>query len=112
MISALKQDGRPLQSYLELGESVLAKLPRRREARVVESFWEGLADAEIKNAVEERMDRGGWTWSILREAITSLIPQPNGWNRQGELVRRRKKRRIIPLVWSVEGEDRGPLGFI
>ena len=114
MLSSLRQDCHTLQSYLELGESVLAMFPRRHEAKVVEAFWEGVADTRVKNSMEERMERDGWTWNIAREVVTALIRQvdaqkPNEQGGHGEPIRRRKKRRVIPLVWSMEGEDGGPL---
>lgn len=79
----------------------------------MEAFWEGLTETNVKASMEERMERDGWTWNIAREVVSAFITQieqkPNEHGRQGEPVRRRKKRRVIPLVWSMEGEDVVPL---
>lgn len=113
ILYTLRQDFHSLQAYLELGESVLAKFPRRHESKVVEAFWEGLADMNVKTSMEERMERDGWTWNIAREVVSALITQteqkPSEHGRKEEPVRRRKKRRVIPLVWSMDAEDGGPL---
>ncbi|KAL1954641.1 hypothetical protein VTO42DRAFT_882 [Malbranchea cinnamomea] len=111
LLMGLTQDALSLQSYLQLGESVLAKFPRRRdESRVVEAFWEGLAEPNIKKSVEERLEKDGWTWKVIRESVNAMLPphemqKPEEQSGQEEVSRRRKKRRIIPLVWSIEGED-------
>lgn len=110
LLATLSQGIRSLSCYLEFGESVLAKFPRRRdEAKVVEKFWEGLIEVKIRNSVEERLEKDGWTWNVLKEAVNANISQtttqkPNG---QGVRGKKRKKPRAMPLIWSGEGEGEG-----
>jgi hypothetical protein len=109
LLASLAQRDTSLSSYIELGESVLARFPRKRdEAKVVEAFWEGLADSRIKGSVEQILDRDGWTWKVVLEAAEDFIPDkpPPHPSRLGDNMQgtRRKRKRFIPIVFS-NGEE-------
>jgi hypothetical protein len=70
------------------------------------AFCEGLTDAHVKKVVEEKLDTEGWAWRVLRGIVTGLVREMELHKRAGtEEVTRKRKRRVIPVVWPVEGAD-------
>ncbi|EER25898.1 hypothetical protein D8B26_008222 [Coccidioides posadasii str. Silveira] len=112
-IRSLKQNALSLSNYLELGRSVLAKFPRRRdESKVVQAFWDGFNDPNDQSIVELGLERDGWSWNALQGAVRDLIEQKkkqrsraqqNAANRRRNTTKQRK--RVIPIVWSTKEEE-------
>ncbi|KAK2800707.1 hypothetical protein FQN50_008017 [Emmonsiellopsis sp. PD_5] len=115
-----------LTEYLSRGEEVLAGFPRREESRVVQAFWDGLGDSGVKKVMEQKLDEEGWRWEVVKEVVVNMhesvdglskdmpLPQQerDGGDRSllahdgaGEKKRKTKKRRMIPLIWPVDGEE-------
>lgn len=64
----LVQGSLSVVEYLQLGEDMRARFPgRRQEGRVVEAFWEGMNDGEVKRGLEEELEKDGWVWGVVRE---------------------------------------------
>lgn len=68
----LVQGSLSLSEYLQLGEEMRAKFPGiRQEGRLVEAFWQGINDGEVKKGMEERLERDGWVWEAIRKGCDS-----------------------------------------
>ncbi|KAK2770387.1 hypothetical protein FQN53_005552 [Emmonsiellopsis sp. PD_33] len=115
-----------LTEYLSRGEDVLASFPRREESRIVQAFWDGLGDSWFKKAMEQKLDEEGWRWEVVKGVVANMhesvdglskdMPLPeqerDGGDRSllahdgaGEKKRKTKKRRMIPVIWPVDGEE-------
>jgi len=66
-----------------------------------------LSDIQIKKEVEEKLDREGWAWRALQGIVMELIGERVLQKKTGteEMTRKRKKRRVIPVVWPGEGAE-------
>ncbi|WEW60000.1 hypothetical protein PRK78_005482 [Emydomyces testavorans] len=124
-LQTLEQNSLSLSRYLELGESVLSKYPRRRdEYRVVQAFWEGLSDSSDQKVIEARLECDGWSWEVLRVAVGDLMAEKEEDLKREEQKKKRsqtrndaaktgpnasnrgqKRRRVIPIVWSTKEEE-------
>ncbi|EEP82827.1 predicted protein [Uncinocarpus reesii 1704] len=123
-ILALKQSDLSLSEYLESGELILARFARKRdEFRVVQALWEGLSDAGERKIIEEKLDKDGWSWSVVQAAVRGLIKRKeeetekkrdqgraralDDISKQGanETRKKHKRRRIIPIVWPTKEEE-------
>lgn len=109
---SLKQKGRNLAEYLAMASKVRQELPPRKQAGAfVEAFVDGLDDADVRKALEERMDQEGWSWHVVEVFLASIIiseeqqQQPRDESFDHVLKRQRRKRRYIPIVPVDEEEE-------
>lgn len=118
-LKCLKQNEKSLAEYFLMAERIRSQLPRRKQEGVmVEAFYEGLRDGNIKLSLERSLEGAGWTWSTLemfcrqsfarneliirkmQDAVTEVVQFPEHGKRKSK---KRKRRQVSkrPL-----GEDK------
>lgn len=105
----------PLSKFLELGPTYTAQ--GHAESRVVEALWKGLNDPDLRRLVAKEMPDSfdQWTCTKFRDVARMLDVQKVGVDKDAEKAtvkpaegRRKKRRRVISLVWPTEdNEDEG-----
>lgn len=118
LLRTISCEGQNLVEYLELARTIRSLLPRRKqEGVVVETFWNGLTDRNIKRSLEIFLDDAGWTWNNLEkfckaglfsstsDSTAHAEPSPAVLNTpqrmetiNGENQRKKRKRRSMPFV--------------
>lgn len=117
-LEGLKQNEKSLAEYFLMAERIRSQLPRRKqEGVIVEAFYEGLRDGNIKLSLERSLEGAGWTWSTLemfcrqrsarnkniinamQEATKGVVP----WPEYGK--RKSKKRKRHHISKRPLGED-------
>lgn len=95
-LNILKQGHNTLDAYVGKGEEVLSRFPKRQEAEIVWAFVSGLTNPREKGAVEQQLDKYGWTWKEVTVVIQKLKAEDDK-TRQRKGSRRRCKKRFIEL---------------
>jgi hypothetical protein len=66
VILQIRQDDQDLPHYLAIASTLRSQLPpRKQEGSMTEAFFEGLKDDNIKQSMEQYLDKYGWIWSNL-----------------------------------------------
>ncbi|KAL9623957.1 MAG: hypothetical protein Q9160_001710 [Pyrenula sp. 1 TL-2023] len=60
-----QNSGESLARYMERGQELIRKLPRRKEGQVTDLFVAGLQGQDLQERFEVALDREGWTWDNL-----------------------------------------------
>ncbi|KAL1963375.1 hypothetical protein VTN77DRAFT_8391 [Rasamsonia byssochlamydoides] len=111
-LKCLKQNKQSLAAYFLMAENIRSQLPRRKqEGIIVEAFYEGLRDGNIKSSLERSLETTGWTWNTLerfcrqcfsqekinmsetQDATTGIVQ----WPQYGKRKTKTRKRRHISL---------------
>jgi hypothetical protein len=66
VILQIRQDDQDLPHYLAMASTLRSQLPpRKQEGNMTEAFFEGLKDDNVKQSMEQYLDKYGWIWSNL-----------------------------------------------
>ncbi|PGH18158.1 hypothetical protein AJ80_04545 [Polytolypa hystricis UAMH7299] len=115
LLTTLRQGSLSLSAYIALGESVVEEFQDPvAEDLVVAMFSDGLNDHKLQFALKKKLGQNGERWNVVRAFMKNEILRDNEGKRKrdgrepGKASRKKKKkRRVIPLVWPVEGEEEG-----
>ncbi|KAK2839233.1 hypothetical protein FQN49_006346 [Arthroderma sp. PD_2] len=102
----------PLSKFLDLGPTYISQ--GHGESQIAKALWKGLNDLELRRLVAKELpyNTDQWTCSEFSNIVRKLETQKGGLDRDAEKAKvktangkRRKRRRVISVVWPAENEE-------